>query len=437
MKRREFVKNLAKAGALVGFPTIIPASALGKDGAVAPSNRVNLGLIGVGGMGISNGRNFQGDKRVQITALCDVNNTNVEMYTYKHNTLYGLQAANELFKDTVNYSDYKELLARKDIDAVVNSTPDHWHAIIGIDAINAGKDVYGEKPLTRTIQEGIMLRDTVVASGRIWQTGSWQRSLPNFIHAAELVRNGHIGEIKHIKIGLPGNESIKTMPAEAVPQGFDWDKWQGPAPDTTYHPYKAFTTWRFISDYSSGKIGDWGAHHLDIAHWALGFDNTGPVEITPIKVEWPTEGFYDQPTVFNIEYRYATGLTIEMSNLFKNGVEFFGTKGKLFVSRGALASAPYTIAEKFISNDPSAARLYPLKADQKHVGMFIDSVLDRRITVTDITIAHRSNTVCMLGEIAYRLGRAVKWDPKSEKIVGDQDAARMTKRVYRAPYQLA
>ncbi len=437
MKRRDFLKNIAKAGVLAGFPTIIPASALGKDGAVAPSNRVTLGLIGCGGMGISNGKNFRADKRVQMAALCDVNFAEVNQYTYKHNSRSGMPEAKDIFGDLPAYNDYRELLARKDIDIVCNSTPDHWHAIIGIDAVRAGKDVYGEKPLTRTIDEGKRLRDIVVNSGRVWQTGSWQRSLPNFIHAAELVRNGAIGEIKHIKIGLPGNESVADLPEEKVPEGFDWERWQGPAPLTSYHPYKAFTTWRFISDYSCGKIGDWGAHHLDIAHWAMGLDETGPLEIIPTEVKWPTTGFYDQPTLFKIEYHYKGGLVIEMSNTFKNGVEFFGKDGVIFVSRGALASTPYTVAEKILPRTSETTRLYPVKGDVTHIGMFIDSVLDRRVTSTDIKIAHRSNSVCMLGEIAYRLGRPFKWNPEKETIENDPKAAAYCSRAYRAPYQLS
>ncbi len=435
MKRREFLKNITAAGAVIGFPTLIPASALGKDGNVAPSNRVNMGFIGVGGMGMSNLKNFGGDKRVQVVALCDVNYSDVEMYTYSHNTLYGMKAAKERFPDAADYRDYKELLARKDIDAVCSSTPDHWHALVGVDAVNAGKDVYGEKPLTRTIEEGKFLRDAVNASGRIWQTGSWQRSLKNFLHAAEIVRNGHLGDVKFIKIGLPPNERISPQSPQQIPNGFDWDKWQGPAPETYYHPYKAFTTWRFISDYSCGKIGDWGAHHLDIAHWAMGLDNTGPEEIVPLEVIWPENSMYDQPLVFNVEYHYKGGLAIQMSNKFKNGVEFFGSKGKLFVSRGALVSNPYQIAESIIA--PDSDRLYPIKADVKHFGAFIDSVLDRRVCSTDICVAHRTNTGCLLGEIAYRCGRAIKWDPVTETIVGDEQASAMCRRAYRAPYQLA
>ncbi len=437
MNRRNFLKNMAKAGAFVGFPTLIPASALGKDGFVAPSNRLNLGLIGCGGMGLSNGRNFSADKRVQITALCDVNFADLSLYSYKHNSRYGMQEALQLFgKDLKTFKNYKDVLADKSIDIVCNSTPDHWHAIIGVDAVNAGKDVYGEKPLTRTLEEGKILRDAVVASGRVWQTGSWQRSLPNFIQAVELVRNGTFGEIKHIKIGLPGNEEIQDLPAETIPEGFDWDMWQGPAPETSYHPFKAFTTWRFISDYSSGKIGDWGAHHLDIAHWAMGLDETGPIEIVPTEVKWPTKGFYDQPIVFKVEYHYATGLVIEMSNTFRNGVEFFGSKGKLFVSRDMFYADPFEGLDFEKSKIIDRKRVYPIKRDVKHVGMFVDSVFDRRITSTDIKVAHRSNSACLLGEIAYRTLSPFKWDPVKECVLGNEKAARLCKRVYRAPYQI-
>ena len=435
MKRRDFIKTIASASAAIGLPTIIPASALGKGGAVAPSERVTMGSIGLGTQGTANTQNFFGDKRVQIVGLCDVNNTEgPQYYGYGNNETKGLRNARKLFgMDIPTYDDFRELLARKDVDVVMTALPDHWHAIVGIACVNAGKDVFGEKPLTRTIREGKVLRDTVLNSGRIWQTGSWQRSLPDFVRAAEIVRNGYLGRISRIKIGLPSNFKAEVLSPVPVPKGMNWKMWQGPAQPSYFNQRKTFTRGRVVTNYSAGKIADWGAHHLDIAHWALGFDDTGASEIVPELVQWPKNGFSDQPLKFRVVMYYPNGVEIEISDMNRNGVEFFGTKGKLFVSRETRYSDPKGIAEtRFL---PTESWLFPIR-NGSHFTAFIDSVLDRRAAVTDIGIAHRTNTGCLLAEIAYRLNRPIKWDAKKEEIVGDDEAARMCDRAYSAPWQL-
>ncbi len=435
MKRRNFIKNIAKAGLVMGFPTIIPASVLGKNGKVAPSNRITMGSIGLGTQGISNTKNFSSDPRVQIVALCDVNNTEGrQYYGYKNNHTRGLRAAREEFgKDIPCFNDFRELLAQPDIDTITTATPDHWHAIIGLACIDAGKDVWGEKPLTRTIREGKVLRDAVFTSGRIWQTGSWQRSRENFVKSVELVRNGYIGRITRIKIGLPSNFPAEVLSPVPVPKGMDWEMWQGPAQRSYYNPHRTFTRWRGVCNYSAGKIADWGAHHLDIAHWALGIDKSGPIEIEPVHVEWPKDGFSDQPLKFKVVFYYKNGVEIEMSDMNRNGVEFFGTKGKLFVDRAMSFSDPIDLADTRIL--PTEDRVFPVRHGN-HFTAFIDSVIDRRITVTDIDVAHRTNTGCLLGEIAYRLNRPIKWNPDTEEIVGDSTAKRMCDRAYTAPWEL-
>lgn len=435
MKRRDFLKTFASASAAIGLPTIIPASALGKGGAVAPSERITMGSIGLGTQGTSNTKNFFGDKRVQIVGLCDVNNTEgPQFYGYGNNETRGLRAARQAFgMDIPVYSDFRELLARKDVDVITTATPDHWHAIIGIACVNAGKDVFGEKPLTRTIREGKVLRDAVLNSGRIWQTGSWQRSLPDFVRAVEIIRNGYLGRITRVEIGLPSNFKAEVLAPVEIPAGMDWQMWQGPAQPSYYNPRKTFTRWRGVANYSSGKISDWGAHHLDIAHWALGFDNTGAHEIVPMHVEWPKNGFSDQPLKFKVCLYYPNGIEIEISDMNRNGVQFYGTKGKLFVSRDTLFSDPINIAQTRIL--PTESRVFPIRKGN-HFTAFIDSVLDRRAAVTDIGIAQRTNTGCLLSEIAYRLNRPIKWNPVKEEIVGDTMAARMCDRAYSAPWQL-
>ena len=435
MKRRYFLKTFASASAAIGMPAIIPASALGRGGATAPSERVTMGCIGLGTQGTANSQNFFGDKRVQFAGLCDANDTaGPQYYGYGNNETRGLRNARRLFgMDIPVYADFRDMLADADIDVVMTALPDHWHAIVGIACVNAGKDVFGEKPLTRTIREGKVLRDAVLNSGRIWQTGSWQRSLPDFVRAAEIIRNGYLGRVTRVKIGLPSNFKAEILKPVPVPEGFDWQMWQGPAQPSYYNPCKTFPRWRGVTNYSAGKIADWGAHHLDIAHWALGYDDSGAEEIVPEFVEWPKSGFSDQPLKFKVVMHYPGGVEIEISDMNRNGVQFFGTKGTLFVSRETLFSDPLGIAETRIL--PTESRLFPIRSGN-HFTAFIDSVLDRRAAVTDIGIAHRTNTGCLLAEIAYRLNRPIKWDAKKEEIVGDPEAARMCDRAYSAPWQL-
>lgn len=435
MNRRNFLRSITASSVAIGFPTIIPATVLGKNGKVAPSERITMGSIGLGTQGTANTKNFFSDPRVQIVALCDVNNTEGrQYYGYKNDTVRGLVNARKTFgMDIPIYNDFREVLARKDIDVITAAVPDHWHAIMGIECVNAGKDVFGEKPLTRTIREGKALRDAVLNAGRIWQTGSWQRSLPQFVRAAEIVRNGYLGRITRVEIGLPSNFKAEVLPAVEVPKGFDWQMWQGPAQPSFYNPRKTFTRWRGITNYCAGKIADWGAHHLDIAHWALDFDNSGAEEIVPFHVQWPTNGFSDQPLKFKVCMYYPRGIEIEISDMNPNGVKFFGTKGTLFVSRETIHSNPIDIAETRIL--PTESRLFPIRKGN-HFTAFIDSVLDRRAAVTDIGIAHRTNTGCLLAEIAYRLGRPIKWDAKKEVIVDDDVAERLCDRAYSAPWQL-
>lgn len=432
MDRRSFIKGM---GAAIFMPAIIPASALGKDGFVAPSNRVVMGSIGLGGMGSNNTSSFLGDKRVQVVALCDPCMSD-NRYGYGHNNTCGAEVFKQRknLKDAKIYTDFRELLAREDIDAITTATPDHWHAIIGIACANAGKDVYGEKPLTRTIEEGRYLSNAVLRNGIIWQTGSWQRSRHDFWYAAELVRNGAIGKVKLIKIGLPSNNKVPPLAPEKVPDTLDWNMWLGPAADVEFHPYRAFTTWRFFSEYSAGKIADWGAHHLDIAQWAMGYHMQGAKTIEPIHVEWQKDGFYDLPTSFAVRYTYERGEVVEMSDKYPMGLEIIGENGTIWVDRGRLASNPITIIDEKIK--PSSERIYGLEVPGSHQSAFIDSVLNRRATITDIETAHRTNTGCLLGEIAYRTGRKIVWDWKTEKIIGDEQASRLCSRAYRGNWQL-
>lgn len=435
MKRKDFLKGL---GAAVFFPTIIPASALGKNGFVAPSNRIQMGSIGLGGMGSGNSKNFLGHKEVQMVALCDPCMRS-NQYGYGHRDTKGAEVFKEVHKlnDAKIYTDFRELIARGDIDAVATATPDHWHALIGIACANAGIDVYGEKPLTRTVEEGRRLSDAVRRNGIIWQTGSWQRFGRDFIHAAELIRNGAIGKVKHVSIRLPANNEIKPLSPEPVPSNLDWEMWLGPAAYADYHPFRAFTTWRFFSDYSAGKIADWGAHHLDITQWALGYDFQGAKTIEPLETKWQNDGFYDLPTVFNVRFTYERGEVVDMTcrKDAEEGIVFTGENGTIWIDRGRFASDPITLVNEKIPVD--GVRLNGREYTGDHIRNFLWSVRNRKATATDIETAHRTNTGCLLGEIAYMTGRKITWDWKTETIIGDSQASRLLTRSYRGDWKLA
>lgn len=442
LTRRDFIKKVGLLGAAVGFPSIIPASALGKNGFVSPSNRITMGSIGLGGMGSGNTRGFLDRRSVQVVALCDPCRK-INKYGYGHNETRGWEPMkadvdkkySERFgsdyKGCDIYEDFRDLIARKDIDAITTATPDHWHALIAVAAVRSGKDVYGEKPLTRRVEEGRILANAVREYGRVWQTGSWQRSASHFLRVAELVRNGYIGKVHTVKIGLPANNYLAKVPAEPIPENFNWDLWLGPAPRAEYSHHRAFTTWRFISDYSSGKIGDWGAHHIDTMHWALGYDMSGPVSIKPTKIEWPKDGLFDHPVHYTMEAKYPNGETVIISDEFKNGIEFFSDKGRMFVDRSYVEADPKTLWKEQIKVGDE--RLY---YSRNHTDNFIDCVKNRRLSSTDIEVAHRSNTVTLLGEIAYRVGREIKWDVKTETIANDKQASELLRAVYRAPWVL-
>ena len=441
ISRRQFLRTALGASAA---PLVMPASVLGRAGGVAPGNRITMGFIGLGGMGTNNLKSFLGIPDAEVVALCDVNRETTT-YGYGHDgtagweparhiieQAYGDRAPSGSWKGVAVHRDFRELLARDDIDAVCICTPDHWHAAHGVAALRAGKDVYGEKPLTRTIREGRILTDTVKRYGRVWQTGSFQRSDARFIHATELVRNGHIGTVRRVKVGLPANQACEPKPPEIPPPGLDWDAWLGPAPWAPYHPWRAFTTWRFISDYSAGKIADWGAHHLDIAMWGIGMETSGPVKIKATRCEYPKAGLYDHPTDFEVDFTFASGAVVTLSDAFRRGCEWIGDDGSVFVSRGTLETKPGELRRESIAVTEDRVHAHSVSHHQN----FIDCVRNRRETAAPVEIAHRTNTGTLLGEIACRTGRTIRWDPATETILDDPGAAAMLSRPYRAPWTL-
>ncbi|MCD6332550.1 MAG: Gfo/Idh/MocA family oxidoreductase [Bacteroidales bacterium] len=428
VNRRKFFRQLAGAtGAAIALPYIIPASALGKEGATAPSDRIVMGVIGAGSMGTGDMRTFMGKPEVQMVAACDVDKSHREKAK-------SIIDANYEKSDARIYNDYREFLTNEKLDAVILALPDQWHGIIYIACANAGLDIYGQKPLARTIWEGQQIVDAVQKNNIVWQTGSWQRSVAQFHHAAELVINNRIGKVTHVEVGLPnGTPSQVHNPVQPVPEGLDWDMWLGPAPASPYRGV-CHWNWRWILDYSGGQLTDWAGHHIDIAHWGLGLDRTGPVEIEG-KGVYPREGLYDVPVEYFITSRYATGVEMTIANARRlehgMGVCWYGDKGWIHVNRsGIWASDDKILAEK-IGDDET--KLY---YSRDHAQNFLDCIRTRKETITPVDIAHRSISGGLLGEIAMLTGRKLKWDPDKQIFPDDPLANRLLRRPFRSPWKL-
>jgi len=430
--RREFLKRtpLAVAG-MAAFPTIVKASTLGRGGAVAPSDRIVMAGIGFGMQGPSNMRAFLGKDEVQWVAVCDLDDEPLERARDTVNDQYGNL-------DCVTYKDYRELFARGDLDAVSIAVPDHWHAMLAMAAVRTGLDVFGEKPFTHSLREGRALADAVTRYGRVWQTGSWQRSREDFHRACELVRNGRIGKVLRVEVGLPsgytdfantfGEETI-----EAPPAGFDYDTWLGPAPASPYCKARVHMNWRWNMDYGGGQLMDWIGHHLDIAHWGLGFDRTGPVAIAGAG-EFPTSGIYNAARRYRVEATYADGTPLVLAGghpEIQSGTKWIGELGWVWVDRGGFESQPAHLVDEIIG--PDEVRLIHSRDHQQN---FLDAVRSRAETIAPAETAHRSASVGHLSVIAIETGRTIRWDPATETIIGDPAAERLLSRSYRAPYQL-
>ncbi|MFQ6037714.1 MAG: Gfo/Idh/MocA family protein [Candidatus Aminicenantales bacterium] len=431
MQRREFLKFAAVAFGTVGFPDIVPASVLGRSGAVAPSNRIVMAGIGFGMMGIPNMEAFLEKEEVQWVAVCDVDENHLKRARDIVNEKYGNT-------DCAVYRDFRELCQRTDIDAVSLALPDHWHAICAIACARAGFDIYGEKPFSHSLLEGRAMCEALSRYGRIWQTGSWQRSVANFHHACELVRNGRIGRVLKVEVGLPsghtdfagtaGQESFGPPPEE-----LDYDFWVGPAPYSPYCPAKVHRNWRWVMDFGGGQLMDWVGHHVDIAHWGLGFDTTGPVEVEGWG-EYPRRGVWNSPTRYCLRVRYADGTPMVVAGGFdeiRPGTKWIGEHGWIWVNRGGLEAHPPEILKERIG--PGEMRLC---RSRDHYQNFLDCVKSRKPTITPAEVAHRSASVGHLGVVAMELGRKIRWDPDTETIIDDPEATRLLSRAYRSPWQL-
>lgn len=446
LTRRAFIGRAAAASA-AGFAfNIVPASVLGAEGRPGANSRINIGCIGTGNQGTNDMRALLNDERVQVVAICDVNR---ESAGYWDGGVAGRDPARKIveefyakkagagsYKGCAAHIDFRELLAKKEIDAVLIATPDHWHAIPTVEACKAGKDVYCQKPLSLTISEGRAMSDAVRKYNRILQTGSQQRSDQKFRKACELARSGLIGKLTSVKVGLPGGWSDygKTgsrKKPEPVPEGFDYNMWLGPAPEAPYAPARCHVNFRWILDYSGGQVTDWGGHHPDIAQWGMNTEKTGPVEIRNAKGVFPPDELWNTATQYSFDCVYENGLVMNVSSKNRMGVTFIGSEGTVYVNRGTIETTPESLMTAEI---PEKHQLYK---SNDHFRNFIDCVLSRKETIAPAETAHRSITISHLGNIAMRLNRSsLKWDPKNEKFVNDAEADKMLRRQYRAPWKL-
>ena len=413
--RRRFLQNTAVAGAL-GAPLLLPARVLGRDGATSPNEQIGMGAVGVGRQGSGVYAAACSKKGVRPVAVADASLPRAEKVG-KHR---GAEA----------YRDYRELLERKDIDAITTATPDHWRAIVTVHACQAGKDVYAEKPLTLTIAEGRRMVEAARKHGRIVQTGSQQRSMGANRFGCELVRNGRIGKIKQVLGANYPSPWTFTFDAQPVPEGLDWDLWCGPVAVQPYHV--DFATPRrspgWISHrlFSGGEVTGWGAHGIDQIQWALGKDDTGPTEIWTEGPEFDEPHFTEphsrgkgesrtkQPIVY---FRYADGITVKMDGSNPGGGTFIGEDGKIEIFRGRIGTNPAELKGEKIADDE--IHLYQ---SSDHMQNWIDCIRTREEPIADVEIGHRSATVCHLINIARWTGRRLKWDPTAERFVGDDDA---------------
>lgn len=391
------------------------------------NNQINLAVIGPGGskggfrQGLGDTRAIARYPGVKVVAACDVDATHLA------------EAAAAFAPDCKPYHDFRELLARPDVDAVVIGTPDHWHAVIAAAALRAGKDVYCEKPLTLTIDEGKRLVNVWRETGRVFQTGSQQRSDARFRLACELVRNGRLGKLKHVEAHLPTGEVGGPFPILPVPSDFDWNFWLGPAPWTEYVKERTHGTFRHWLEYAGGMMTDWGAHHNDIAQWGIGADRSGPIAVEAIGVRHFGNECYNAFQEFQVTYAYPHDVTLATSNTGENGVLFEGENGTIFVSRGTIrASDPKLLTE------PLPADAIHLYVSNHHHGNFVDCVHSRKDPICDAEIGHRSASVCHIGNICLRLGgRPLKWDPERQEFRGDAEANALLSRPMRSHWRVS
>jgi predicted dehydrogenase len=461
LTRRQF---LATTSLAVAAPAIIPASALGRGGAVAPSNRITMGVVGWGMQGPSNTRAFLGNADCQVVASCNVDKNHLKASINTINSHYKNQ-------DCKGYEDYREMMARTDIDSVMLAVPDHWHALIAVEAANHKKDIYGEKPLARTIAEQQAIVRAVQKNQRIWQTGSWQRSEKNFHYAAEIVRNGLIGKVKRLEVGLPAghHDFPGTLPAlrkklaavpdapqdpakiipgtpawdaaiSAPPEELNFNFWLGPSREEPYIAVRCYQNWRWNYNTGGGQLLDWIGHHGDIGHWGLGNDDTlGPLEIEGVGEFPPENAIWNTCKKYRITAKYPEDIEVVIAGGhgdIRGGTKWIGADGWVRVDRGNAfeSSNPAWAESRRLPEDVRKVKLYE---SSDHWRNFLDCVKSRKPTITPVEVAHHSALPGHLGLIAMLVGRKIKWDATKEEIVGDQEASKLLTRGYRDPWKLS
>ena len=459
ISRRSFLQRTSATAAVVAAPLVIPSRLLGKN---APSNRVRVGHIGAGR--IAQGHDMVGvasSDLADVLAVCDLDSRRAASGKTRVERLFAARPAGATPRPTISvFTDYREMLARTDIDAVTISLPDHQHAEVALRALNAGKDVYLQKPFTMTHAEGLILRDAVARTGRILQVGSQQRSWgPNeqFRKAVELVRSGRVGNLQRVEIGLPIDPTAPDEPKQPVPPNLNYDLWLGPTPEVYYteqrvHPQRVLPNgepdvqsrpgWLRNENYSLGMITGWGAHHFDTAHWGMDMELTGPSRIEG-RGEFPTNKIWNVHGKYHVELTYPGNVKMTVSDELPNGIKFIGDEGWIFVSRDAsqTASDPSGRATSLKALDASDPKLLDpngvtvqLPHSLSHHKNWLECVQSRQTPLAPAPIAHRSNAACILSWIAMKLNRPLTWDAKAERFVNDAEANAMLSRPERAPY---
>lgn len=451
MQRRNFINKTALGTvAAVGFPTIVPASVLGKD---APSNKINIGQIGCGRIARDHDiRDTIRFDNARYVAVCDLDSKRVADAKVLVDSYYKEKTGKDKYMDTKMYGDYREMLANKDIDAVVISTPDHWHSQPAMEAAMAGKDIYLQKPTSLTVREGQQLREAVQKNNVILQVGTQQRAMPQFRVAAELVRNGRIGKVHTVKIGLPGDPGGPAVTEMPIPSNLNYDMWLGSTPEIPYneigvHPQNDYSRpgWLRNRNYGAGMITGWGQHHYDSAAWGMNTELTGPVSVEALS-EFPKSGFWNVHGDFLVKQEYANGMTVYTSGGYTNGVEYIGDDGWIFVSRGAYqASASDPVdkeksAKALNASDPSMLNsvigeneIHLEKIDDQH-GNWLECIKTRKAPISPIEKGHKACTICLISDIAMQVDRKLNWNPETEVFVNDDEANAMLHRVQRVPY---
>ncbi|MCH1431461.1 MAG: Gfo/Idh/MocA family oxidoreductase [Flavobacteriaceae bacterium] len=447
LNRRTFIKKTSATAIAASLPTIVPASVFGKN---APSNRIQVGQIGCGR--IARDHDMPGTMQydtAQLVAVCDVDQNRLKdgkKLVDKYYQNKGKKA------DTKMFDNYQDLIAHKDIDAVLISTPDHWHAQPAIEAALAKKHVYLQKPTSLTVEEGRLLSDIVQKQKITLQVGTQQRSSPQFRYAAELVRNGRIGKLHTVKVGLPGDPSGPVAQTEAVPSALNFDAWLGSTPEMEYsemlvHPKVGYGRpgWLRKEQFGAGMITGWGQHHFDSAAWGMNTEYTGPIRVEAI-ADFPKNGSWDVHGDFLVKAEYENGITMLTSGGYPNGIRYEGEEGWIFVTRGAYratASDPIPVNNGVKSLDasdpmllesvigPNEIHLY--KSDEQH-GNWLECIKSGKQPISPVEIGHRACTVCLVSHIAMKLPRQLEWNPEQERFVNDAEANALLSRTQRAPY---